>query len=66
MSWEAIATFALSFVSLVGLNLGAIRWLLAHEETEISKRISDLKKRQSVWFSPDGCSVRFARFCHQG
>jgi hypothetical protein len=44
MSWEAIATFALSFVSLVGLNLGAIRWLLAHEETEISKRISDLKR----------------------
>jgi hypothetical protein len=44
MSWEAIATFALSFVSLVGLNLGAIRWLLVHEEAEISKRISDLKR----------------------
>jgi hypothetical protein len=44
MSWEAVATFALSFVTLVGLNLGAIRWLLMRDEVELSKRISDIKR----------------------
>ena len=44
MSWEAIATFALSFVTLVGLNLGAIRWLLMRDEVELGKRITDIKR----------------------
>jgi hypothetical protein len=47
MTWEAVATFALAFVTLVGLNLGAIRWLLTRNEAELGKRINDLKR--------DGC-----------
>ncbi len=47
MSWDAIATFALSFVTLVGLNLGAIRWLLTRYEADLGKRVNDLKR--------DGC-----------
>ncbi|HEY1851561.1 MAG TPA: hypothetical protein VGG60_11095 [Candidatus Binataceae bacterium] len=44
MNWEAVATFALSFVTLVGLNLGAIRWLLMRNESELGKRINDIKR----------------------
>jgi hypothetical protein len=44
MAWEALATFALSFVTLVGLNLGAIRWLLMRNEAELGKRINDIKR----------------------
>ncbi len=44
MSWEAVATFALSFVTLVGLNLGAIRWLLMRIEGELGKRINEVKR----------------------
>ena len=44
MTWEAVATFALSFVTLVGLNLGAIRWLLMRNEAELGKRIVDIKR----------------------
>jgi hypothetical protein len=44
MSWDAIATFVLSFVTLVGLNLGAIRWLLTRYETDLGKRVGDLKR----------------------
>jgi hypothetical protein len=47
MTWEAVATFALSFVTLVGLNLGAIRWLLTRNETELGLRINDLKRNGS-------------------
>jgi hypothetical protein len=47
MAWEAIATFALSFITLVGLNLGAIRWLLTRNEAELGKRITDLKREGS-------------------
>ena len=47
MTWEAVATFALSFVTLVGLNLGAIRWLLARNEMEFGKRIDDIKREGS-------------------
>lgn len=43
MTWEAVATFALSFVTLVGLNLGAIRWILTRNEAELGKRINDIK-----------------------
>ena len=44
MTWEAVATFALSFVTLVGLNLGAIRWLLTRNEKELGTRIDDIKR----------------------
>jgi hypothetical protein len=47
MSWEAVATFALMFVTLVGMNLGAIRWLLTRNEAELSKRIIDIKREGS-------------------
>jgi len=47
MAWEAITTFALSFITLVGLNLGAIRWLLTRNEAELGKRITDLKREGS-------------------
>jgi hypothetical protein len=47
MSWEAVATFALSFVTLVGLNLGAIRWLLTRNEAELGKRLNDMKREGS-------------------
>lgn len=47
MSWEAVATFALSFVTLVGLNLGAIRWLLTRNEAEMGKRLNDMKREGS-------------------
>lgn len=47
MTWEAIATFALSFVTLVGLNLGAIRWLLTRNEGELGERINDVKREGS-------------------
>jgi hypothetical protein len=47
MSWEAVATFALLFVTLVGRNLGAIRWLLTRNEAELGKRIVDIKREGS-------------------
>src|SRR6185437_7898154 len=47
MTWEAVATFALSFVTLVGLNLGAIRWLLTRNEDELGKRINEIKREGS-------------------
>lgn len=47
MTWEAVATFALSFVTLVGLNLGAIRWLLTRNETELGRRLQDIKRQGS-------------------
>jgi hypothetical protein len=50
MSWEAIATFAMSFVTLVGLNLGAIRWLLARYEAELGTRL-DAMKHEGTEFS---------------
>lgn len=43
MTWEAIATFVLSFVTLVGLNLGAVRWLLMNYEAEISEKLAAIK-----------------------
>ena len=50
MSAEAIATFAMSFVTLVGLNLGAIRWLLTRHEAELSMRL-DAMKHEGTEFS---------------
>ena|ERR1700680_2838366 len=47
MSWEAVATFALLFVTLVGMNLGAIRWLLTRNEADLGKRILEIKREGS-------------------
>lgn len=44
MNWEAAGTFVLAFVTLVGLNLGAIRWLLATYDEELRGRIDSMKR----------------------
>lgn len=44
MSWDAVATFALAFVTLVGLNLGAMRWLLTAHERELGNRLEEIKR----------------------
>jgi hypothetical protein len=44
MSWDAIATFALAFVTLVGLNLGAIRWILGTQARELHARLETIKR----------------------
>jgi hypothetical protein len=44
MSWDAVSTFALAFVTLIGLNLGAIRWLLHEYEKDLSNRVQALKQ----------------------
>jgi hypothetical protein len=44
MSWEAVATFTGAFVALLGLNLGAVRWLLIRYEMDLSDRIDDIKR----------------------
>ncbi|HZP45344.1 MAG TPA: hypothetical protein VFB15_06830 [Candidatus Binataceae bacterium] len=44
MNWDAIATFALAFVTLIGLNLGALRWLLGQYGREASSRIEALSR----------------------
>lgn len=44
MSWDAIATFALAFVTLVGLNLGALRWILSTQATELFGRLETIKR----------------------
>jgi hypothetical protein len=50
VSWDAVATFALAFVTLVGLNLGAIRWLLGQYEAELGARLNTMK-REGTEFS---------------
>lgn len=47
MSWEATGTFLLAFVTLVGLNVGTIRWLLGTYEAELRERISAMKREGS-------------------
>lgn len=49
MNWDAIATFALAFVTLIGLNLGALRWLLGQYGREAGNRI-DLLNRDGTEF----------------
>jgi hypothetical protein len=44
MSWDAIATFALAFVTLVGLNLGALRWILGTQAKELHARLETIKR----------------------
>ena len=50
MSWDALATFALTFVTLVGLNLAAIRWLLVRTDEELRISLNTLK-REGTEFS---------------
>jgi hypothetical protein len=44
VTWDAVATFALAFVTLVGLNLAAIRWLLSQYGRELSNRLDRLNQ----------------------
>jgi hypothetical protein len=50
MNWDAIATFALAFVTLIGLNLGALRWLLTQYGREANSRL-DLLNRDGSEFA---------------
>jgi len=50
VSWDALATFALTFVTLVGLNLAAIRWLLVRTDEELRISLNTLK-REGTEFS---------------
>jgi hypothetical protein len=44
VTWDAVATFALAFVTLVGLNLGAIRWLLTRYQEETAERLEAMRR----------------------
>jgi hypothetical protein len=44
LSWDAVATFTLAFVTLVGLNLAAIRWMLGQYEAELGSRLEAMKR----------------------
>jgi len=44
VSWDALATFALTFVTLVGLNLAAIRWVLVRNEEVLTSSYNTLKR----------------------
>lgn len=47
MSWEAAATFALALITLAGVNVGAVRWLLDRHERELAsdaQRLEDLQR----------------------
>ncbi len=44
MSWDAVATFALAFVTLIGLNLGAMRWILGAHARELHGRLDTIKR----------------------
>jgi hypothetical protein len=44
LNWDAIATFALAFVTLVGMNLAALRWLLGQHGREIGQRLAALSR----------------------
>lgn len=50
VSWDALGTFALTFVTLVGLNLAAIRWLLVRTDEELRSSLQTLK-REGTEFS---------------
>jgi hypothetical protein len=43
VGWDAIATFALAFVTLIGFNLGAIRWVLSAQARELHGRLETIK-----------------------
>jgi len=44
LNWDAIATFALAFVTLIGLNLAALRWLLGQYGREMGNRLATLSR----------------------
>jgi len=44
VNWDAIATFAFAFVTLIGLNLGALRWLLGQYVHDVNKRIDQINR----------------------
>ena len=44
VTWDAVATFALAFVTLIGLNLAALRWLLSQYGREASSRLDALSR----------------------
>ncbi len=47
MNWEAAATFVLALVTLAGVNVGAVRWLLDRHEHELAsdaQRLEDLQR----------------------
>jgi hypothetical protein len=44
LNWDAIATFALAFVTLVGINLAALRWLLGQYAREMTSRLDSLNR----------------------
>jgi hypothetical protein len=50
VNWDALATFAMTFVTLVGLNLAAIRWLLVRTDEELRISLNTLK-REGTEFS---------------
>jgi uncharacterized protein involved in exopolysaccharide biosynthesis len=50
VSWDAVGTFTLTFVTLVGLNLAAIRWLLVRTDEELHSSLKTLK-REGTEFS---------------
>jgi hypothetical protein len=37
MTWEALGTFALTMVTFVGLNLGAIEWMLDRHQATVAR-----------------------------
>ena len=44
MNWDAAATFALAFVTLVGINLAALRWRLGQYGREMAARLDGLNR----------------------
>jgi hypothetical protein len=48
--WDAIATFVLAFVTLIGLNLGALRWIVSQNGRELANRL-DILSRDGSEFS---------------
>jgi hypothetical protein len=48
--WDAIATFVLAFVTLIGLNLAALRWMLSQNGRELGNRL-DILSRDGSEFS---------------
>ncbi len=44
MNWDALATFALAFVTLIGINLAALRWLLGQYGREVTNRLDQVSR----------------------
>jgi hypothetical protein len=50
VTWDAIATFVLAFVTLVGLNLAAMRWLFTQYGHQVTNRL-DMFNRDGSEFA---------------